>query len=90
MAAAGTSNFHALFPSASFYLSLLLFQIPSWIFPPLLYPFAVDASSSSSLPALRLQGVAVRGRLLCGTTPLKGTKVKIVDLDASKKRNIFW
>ncbi|VDK40111.1 unnamed protein product [Gongylonema pulchrum] len=31
--------------------------------------------------AMRKQGVAVRGRLLCGAVPANGTKVRIVDLD---------
>jgi len=31
--------------------------------------------------ALRKQGVAIRGKLLCGTVPLNAAKVKIVDTD---------
>uniref|UniRef100_A0A1I7ZPL6 Transthyretin-like family protein n=1 Tax=Steinernema glaseri TaxID=37863 RepID=A0A1I7ZPL6_9BILA len=29
----------------------------------------------------RIQGVAVKGRLLCGSEPLAGAKVKIIDVD---------
>ncbi|KAH7719959.1 Protein TTR-40 [Aphelenchoides avenae] len=32
-------------------------------------------------PLKRLQGVAVKGRLMCGSSPLKSAKVKIVDMD---------
>ncbi|KAH7693971.1 CRE-TTR-40 protein [Aphelenchoides avenae] len=35
----------------------------------------------SATVAFRLQGVAVKGRLMCGSRPLDGAKVKIYDVD---------
>jgi hypothetical protein len=32
----------------------------------------------------RLQGVSVKGRLMCGSEPIVGGRVKIVDIDKSK------
>ncbi|CAJ0945497.1 unnamed protein product, partial [Mesorhabditis belari] len=34
-----------------------------------------------SIDAMRKQGVAVKGKLMCGLTPAKDAKVRIVDLD---------
>lgn len=34
-----------------------------------------------NVSALRKQGVAIRGQLLCGSRPANETKVRIVDLD---------
>lgn len=34
--------------------------------------------------ALRKQGVAVKGRLMCGPRPANNTKVRIVDIDYGK------
>lgn len=36
---------------------------------------------TNQIVALRKQGVAVRGQLLCGTEPAQRTKVRIVDID---------
>ncbi|KHN84963.1 Transthyretin-like protein 46 [Toxocara canis] len=47
-----------------------------------LLPFTIVCfcgSLAANIP--RLQGVAVRGRLLCGKVPLTGAKVKIIDVD---------
>uniref|UniRef100_A0A0K0CT30 Transthyretin-like family protein n=1 Tax=Angiostrongylus cantonensis TaxID=6313 RepID=A0A0K0CT30_ANGCA len=42
---------------------------------------AVLLISVSFCSAFRKQGVAVKGQLICGETPLRNTKVKIYDLD---------
>lgn len=38
---------------------------------------------SHAFQPVRLQGVAVRGKLICGNQPLHNAKVKIVDVDQS-------
>ncbi|KAI1730129.1 transthyretin-like family domain-containing protein [Ditylenchus destructor] len=43
--------------------------------------FKTGGVTSLETPEKRLQGIGVRGRLLCGRTPLNATKVKIVDVD---------
>lgn len=44
----------------------------------------VLAMTLSAAVAFRLQGVAVKGRLMCGSRPLEGAKVKIYDVDRSE------
>jgi hypothetical protein len=39
--------------------------------------------------AMRKQGVAIRGKLLCGLVPLNATKVKIVDTDTGMANKIL-
>ncbi|KAK0407630.1 hypothetical protein QR680_003502 [Steinernema hermaphroditum] len=41
----------------------------------LLWPHTISAHPT------RIQGVAVKGRLMCGSEPLVGAKVKIIDVD---------
>ncbi|CAD5233171.1 unnamed protein product [Bursaphelenchus xylophilus] len=46
-----------------------------------MFEFGEDGVVKQSTKKGRVQGASVRGRLLCGTTPMKGVKVKIVDID---------
>ncbi|KAL3112473.1 hypothetical protein niasHT_015958 [Heterodera trifolii] len=51
------------------------------------YSLVVFALLFVLIDSHRLQGIGVRGRLLCGKMPLVGAKVKIVDLDPRPDRD---
>lgn len=68
----------------SYYCSLILiaFSLPLAV----LYPTDTFTNPTVTIapPLKRLQGVAVKGRLMCGRNPLSAAKVKIVDMDPSE------
>ncbi|KAL3072521.1 hypothetical protein niasHS_017495 [Heterodera schachtii] len=51
------------------------------------YSLVVFALLFVLIDSHRLQGIGVRGRLLCGKMPLVGAKVKVVDLDPRPDRD---
>ncbi|CAD5223281.1 unnamed protein product [Bursaphelenchus okinawaensis] len=46
-----------------------------------MYEFNANGVVQPAVYRGRLQGASVKGRLLCGATPMVGVKVKIVDID---------
>ncbi len=55
----------------------------SWCFVAIFTLFGI-----ATVSAMRKQGVAIKGQLMCGTQPAQNVKVRIVDIDTGRLKNL--